>query len=266
MKAFHVRHRRSQVEAPVRHPRALVLGAGKGKRLGSEALQIPKVLRLANGRPLLSYVLDALDFIPQENICLVVGFQGDTVLATVDSHHPYVYQREQLGTGHAVAQAREWISQGSGPVLCCYGDMPLITKETYRNMLALHEAEGNDCTLLAYKTDLDLAYGRILRDERGHFVSVVEDKDCTPEQKQIHEYNAGVYVFEPEALLKGLERLNNRNQQGEYYLTDVPGFLKKVDVYTCDGRYEGLGVNTVEDLEMVSRCLAEHEQALRFDR
>lgn len=239
--------------------RAIVLAAGQGKRLQSEQHALPKVLRTIEDKPLLSYVLDSLDFLPPERVMLVVGFRWQDVIHSCNPAHPYVLQEKQLGTGHAVAQAHDWIAAGEGPVLCCYGDMPLIRRSTYEGLIETHLRQGAACTLLAYHTELELAYGRILRRPDGSFDSVVEDRDCTPAQKNIREYNAGVYVFDPHALLEGLEQLRPDNSQGEYYLTDVPGFLRargdKVALYASQGRYECLGVNTREDLDWLSELV-----------
>ncbi len=244
--------------------RAVVLAAGQGKRLNSEAANLPKVLRRAAGHTLLEHVLRTLNFIDPSDTMLVVGYMWEKVCATVAPEYLHVIQTEQLGTGHAVAQARAWLEEvakklPAAPILCCYGDMPLISRETYIGMIKHHIASAATCTILSYDTPLDLAYGRIIRNADGEFCEVVEDRDCTPAQKAIHEYNAGVYVFAVQALLDGIASLKNNNSQNEYYLTDIPGFLRsrgdKIELYRSTGKYEGLGVNTQADLDLVSRIL-----------
>lgn len=240
--------------------RAIVLAAGKGTRLQSDQFDAPKVLREAAGRPLLSWVLERINFLEPADIIIVVGYKGEQVQAAAGADYTYAWQREQLGTGHAVQMAMPAIEDYEGPVLICYGDMPLISAQTYRGLFERHRAERNACTMLAYISDQDLHYGRILRDENGAFRAVVEDRDCTPEQKCITELNAGVYVFDAELLRAGLKQLRNDNAQSEYYLTDVPAWIReqggRIGIYPMTGAYEGVGVNTQADLDLVSGILS----------
>ena len=238
--------------------KAIVLAAGKGTRLQTEGITLPKVMREACGKPLLHYVLQNLSFLPREDTVLVVGYHREDVLK-VFGDYPHAVQDPQLGTGHAVAVASEFFSGYDGPVLICYGDMPLLKRSTYESLLATHQKEGNVCTLLTGTCDWDLPYGRILRDEGGAFLGVVEDRDCTPEQKAIRELNVGVYVFDCRKLFDALGKLKNDNAQQEYYLTDVPAILRQEGgkVGACCACHDGelIGVNTVEQLKMVEEEL-----------
>ena len=238
--------------------KAIVLAAGKGKRLQSEKFNAPKVLREAKGRALLSYVLDNISFIPQEDTTIVVGYMREKVIENTKGAYKFATQEEQLGTGHAVASAREHFENYDGSVLVLYGDMPMLKKETYSNMVKQHIDNGADCTILTAVTNSPLAYGRIIRED-GKIINIVEQKDCTPEQFKIKELNVGVYVFDSKALFENLSKLKNDNAQGEYYLTDVPklfiGEGKKVEAYTIGDTCEIYGVNTVEDLEFCEKNL-----------
>ena len=238
--------------------KAIVLAAGKGTRLQTEGITLPKVMREACGKPLLHYVLQNLSFLPREDTVLVVGYHREDVLK-VFGDYPHAVQDPQLGTGHAVAVASEFFSGYDGPVLICYGDMPLLKRSTYESLLATHQKEGNVCTLLTGTCDWDLPYGRILRDEGGAFLGVVEDRDCTPEQKAIRELNVGVYVFDSKKMFEALGQLKNNNAQKEYYLTDVPAILRreggKVGACCACSGAELIGVNTVEQLRMVEEEL-----------
>ena len=240
--------------------KAIILAAGKGKRLHSEQFTLPKVMREANGRPLLGYVTDSLSFIDKKDTVIVVGYKRDKVMEKFPGYL-FAFQEEQLGTGHAVNSARELLKDYDGPVLVCYGDMPLFTAETYKNAFARHIETGADCTVITGVTDIPLAYGRIIRDEDGKFVTVVEDRDCTPEQKLIRELNVGVYVFDSKKLFGALGSLRNNNAQGEYYLTDAPEIIRKnggkIETYTINDGVQLLGVNTPEDLEMCEKVLRE---------
>lgn len=244
--------------------KAIVLAAGKGKRLQSELHDLPKVLREADGKPLLGYVLEKLPFLKHDDITIVIGYKGEQVEETAGPSYRYAWQREQLGTGHAVQMAAHEIEDYDGPVLICYGDMPLIRESTYRGLFRRY-AEGDcDGVILAYVTELDLPFGRILRDETGKFQEVVEEVDCTPEQLLIRELNAGVYVFRAQSLVSALSRLGNDNKQNEYYLTDVPALIQAdggyIAVAQTSGEYEGIGVNTQEDLDQVSGLLREEKE------
>jgi len=234
--------------------KAIVLAAGKGTRLQTEGITLPKVMRQANGKPLLHYVLDNLSFMDKKDTVLVVGYRREDVLAAYGDY-PHAVQEPQLGTGHAVAVAKDAVGDYDGPVLICYGDMPLLKRSTYESLIAAHQREGNVCTLLTGKCQWDLPYGRIIRNEAGEFVGVVEDRDCTPEQKKIEELNVGVYVFDCKKMFDALGKLKNNNAQKEYYLTDVPSILREEGgkVGACCACFDAelIGVNTVEQLQMV---------------
>lgn len=239
--------------------RAIVLAAGKGKRLLSEQHDMPKVLRIANDKPLLGYVTDNLSFLKKEDITVVVGYKRELVKEYLGDEYNYAVQSEQLGTGHAVNMARELFLNYDGPVLVCYGDMPLLKRSTFEKLLETHKTEDNDCTVLTGVSNKDYAYGRVIRDEDGNFVTVVEERDCNEEQLKINELNVGVYVFDSKKLFSVLGSLKNNNNQGEYYLTDAPELLRelgaKIGTYTINDDDEILGVNTVEDLQHCENIL-----------
>ena len=238
--------------------KAVVLAAGKGTRLQTEGVTLPKVMRLAAGRPLLAYVLDALSFLPKEDIILVVGYRREDVEAAYPEYTAAL-QAEQLGTGHAVQCAAPALEGFEGSVLVCCGDMPLMKKETYESLCCTHEKEGNSCTILSGISEEALPYGRIIRDETGAFSRIVEDRDCTPEEKDVRELNAGVYLFRAAQLFEALGHLRCDNAQGEYYLTDVPGWMLahggKVGVCATCTPEEMLGVNTPAQLEQVEAAI-----------
>ncbi|MBE7048700.1 MAG: UDP-N-acetylglucosamine diphosphorylase [Ruminococcaceae bacterium] len=233
--------------------KAIVLGAGKGTRLQSEAFQLPKVLRKANGRALIDYVLEHINFIPKKDTVVVVGYKKEDVKTALSSEYLFSDQDQQLGTGHAVNCAREHFEGYEGDVLVLYGDMPLLSKATYEKIIQKHVSSGADCTVMTAVVEEALPYGRIIKDEQGNFIDVVETKDCTPEQLKIQEMNIGVYVFRSKLLFDNLKELKNNNAQGEYYLTDIPKILlaKGAKVTTCTvcDSSEIFGVNTVEDLQ-----------------
>ena len=238
--------------------KALVLAAGKGTRLRTEGVNLPKVMRLADGKPLLHYVLTALDFLPQEDVILVVGYQKEAVLEAYNQY-PHAVQEVQNGTGHAVQCAAHLLENFDGHVLICCGDTPLMQRETFRSLVDIHLKEGNACTMLSAILDEGGNYGRVLREEDGSFKCIVEARDCTPEQAAVREVNVGAYLFRVPELLAALSQLKTDNAQGELYLTDCPAIIKAAGhrVGVCDtcSAQEMLGVNTVEQLQEVEDIL-----------
>ena len=239
--------------------KAVVLAAGKGTRLQSEASRLPKVMRPANGRPLLSYVLDGLGFLPREDVILVVGYRKEDVLAAYPGY-PAAEQNPQLGTGHAVQCAAPLLEGFRGDVLVCCGDMPLMRRSTYEALLQAHLSQGNACTILSGVSAEPLPYGRVIRDGAGAFLRIVEDRDCTPEERAVTELNAGVYLFRWPDLRQALSALRPDNAQGEYYLTDAPACILahggRVAACPACTPLEMLGVNTPDQLRQVEDILS----------
>ena len=239
--------------------KAVVLAAGKGTRLRTEGVDLPKVLRQARGRALLDYVLSELSFLPREDIVLVVGYEREKVTAAYPDYL-HAVQEPQRGTGHAVQCALPLLEGFGGDVLVCYGDMPLMRRETYESLMRTHREEGNWCTLLSGHSEEELPYGRVVRDGAGRFQRIVEDRDCTPEEKAIRELNTGVYLFRADPLRECLSQLRCDNAQGEYYITDVPALMlaRGGTVGVCDRctPEEMLGVNTPAQLAQVEELLS----------
>ena len=242
--------------------KAIVLAAGKGTRLRTEGIDLPKALRLANSKPLLGHVLEQLSFLPKEDIVLVVGYEGDKVIAAFPGY-PKVFQSPQLGTGHAVQCAEGALKGFEGEILIAAGDMPLLPRRAYEALVAQHRAEGNACTILAAVAEKPMPMGRIVRNAQGGFARIVEDQDCTEEEKKICEINTSVYVFDAKSLWRSLTTLRPNNAQGEYYLTDAPLFLagqgEKVGVCAACTAEEMLGVNDIEQLRQVEEILKRRE-------
>ncbi|MDR0491294.1 MAG: NTP transferase domain-containing protein [Oscillospiraceae bacterium] len=243
--------------------KAVVLAAGKGTRLQTDDSDAPKVMRKACGKPLLWYVLVALSFIEKKDVVIVVGYKKDDVL---DYFTGYIYaeQAEQLGTGHAVMAAESELAGYPGAVLVCYGDMPVVRRETYEALISAHFEAGNDCTILSMDSPQPLPYGRIVRSPDGEFLQITEARDCTPEQLKITELNSGIYVFSAPVLLRALKSLTRNNAQGEYYITDAPAIIRgeggKVGALKRDIGDEIIGVNTLQQLAQVEEILFAHRR------
>ena len=239
-------------------PIAVVLAAGKGTRMKSD---LPKVLCEANGRPLIDWVLDALEAAGVQQFLVVVGYEAELVKQALQDRDgvKFVLQDQQLGTGHAVKVCEDHLEGHDGPVLIVAGDSPMIQPESIRSLLDGFETEALDCLLGTLLKDNPQGLGRIVRDEAGCFEAIVEEKDATDEQRAITEVNMSTYLFRPEHLLWALGQLKNNNRQGEFYLTDCPAILlgvgRKVDALPVLKPCEALSVNTVDELAEVEIAL-----------
>lgn len=235
-------------------PLAIILAAGKGKRMASD---LPKVLVPVCGRPMIRYVLEAVREAGIKRIVVVVGYRGDLLRQELSDQEGVTFQEQsqQLGTGHAVMMCRSEIALHDGPVLVLAGDSPMVQVSSLRALLVEFAAEHPACLLGTATKDDPHGLGRIVRDSHGDFVGIVEEKDATPAQRAIKEVNMSTYVFESNALLGALEQLTADNAQGEYYLTDCPGVLKragqKVLALNALQPREALSINTIDELAMV---------------
>ena len=243
--------------------KAIVLAAGKGTRMKSE---LPKVLFPVCGKPMINYVLDALDAAKIDEILVVVGYQQELVRAEVKSRKnvQFAEQKELLGTGHAVMSCRDYLEGFDGPVFIIAGDNPMLQSSSVDRLFEEFEKSGASCVLGTVYKDNPFGMGRVLRDEQGNFVGVVEEKDATDEQREIKEINISYYVFNTPDLLASLDSIRNNNAQKEYYITDVPKILldagKKILALPVLKEIECLGVNTQADVAEVEKALLANAQ------
>lgn len=233
---------------------AIVMAAGKGTRMKSD---LPKVLFEVCGRPMLSFVVDALTAAGVERIIVVVGYRADLVRETLSDREDVVFveQTEQLGTGHAVMMCRNEMQGREGPVFIVAGDSPLIQRDSIASLLAEFRLGKPACMIGTLNKQDPSGLGRIVRDAEGKFEGIVEEKDATPQQRQITEVNMSTYVFDSTELLHALDQLTNDNRQREYYITDCPGILKgegkAVQALPVLKPCESLSINTLEELKIV---------------
>lgn len=230
---------------------------------------LPKVLHLALGRPLLHHVLGHVDPLRPARTVVVVGHRAPLVAESLAGRSVRLAtQAPQLGTGHAVQVAWPEIEPPAGEpgaeastVLVLAGDMPLVRRETLRALLARHEREGNDVTFLSGVLADPSGYGRVIRGSDGAFLNIVEEKDATPEERAVREVNSGVYCFARDKLKEALGFLRADNQQAEYYLTDTVSYLRarggRIGVEKAMDPRELFGVNTPGQLAMVESVLRE---------
>ncbi len=240
----------------------LILAAGLGTRMRSNRA---KVLHRLDGRPLINHVCLTATALAPRKIYVVIGHQGEDVRRAVleeldEAHAAFVWQKEQLGTGHAVNSAREFLETEDSTLLVLSGDVPMIRVETLAALVQQHYAhrgKGAACTILTVKLEDPSGYGRVVRDDGGFFSRIVEQKDASDEEKQIKEINSGIYCFNTQKLFAALSSVQNNNVQGEYYLTDVPSLLREageaVSLYQHTDAREVSGINNRAELADLER-------------
>jgi UDP-N-acetylglucosamine diphosphorylase/glucosamine-1-phosphate N-acetyltransferase len=226
-----------------------ILAAGKGSRMESP---LPKVLHELNGKSLINYVLETASELNPNSITLVVGFQKDRVKNHIKNDNVrYVSQDEQLGTGHAVLQMENQLINETGHLLILYGDVPNIKSITLSPIIDEHIKEDRNATVITATLDDPTGYGRIIRNQDGDLLKIVEEKDCTTDEKKIKEWNPGIYIFKIPQLFSELKRIKSNNAANEYYLTDVIELIKEnspVQAKKINDSSEVIGINTATQL------------------
>ncbi len=236
--------------------KVLILAAGKGTRFKSEK---PKVLHEILGKPMLFYILDASFKSGANDVAVVLGHKWEEIKSFIDRVFPEAkifLQERQLGTGHAVMCAAEFFKDFDGKVVILNGDMPLIKADDIKKLAG---CDADACVSSATVED-PYGYGRIITDQKGNFLKIVEEKDASEEQKKVKQVNTGLYSFKASSLPNYLRKLSNQNSQGEYYLTDVLRLIKEdgKDVKIVPIDFERtMGVNTRYELSAAERILQE---------
>ncbi|MDR0513871.1 MAG: bifunctional UDP-N-acetylglucosamine diphosphorylase/glucosamine-1-phosphate N-acetyltransferase GlmU [Coriobacteriaceae bacterium] len=233
---------------------AIILAAGAGTRMKSKK---PKVVHGLLDKPLVRWVVDAAYAAGAQDVACVVGHGREQVIPLIEHDTAVIVQERLIGTADAVASCAEAFQGHTGSLLVLSGDSPLITPATLRSLVAQREREQAAACVLTMDLSDPFGYGRILRDQEGALLGIVEQKDCTPEQAQITECNSGFYCFDAQALFKALEEVGNDNAQGEYYLTDVLAIFRKEGRGVCALQtaqpQECLGVNSRSQLAQATR-------------
>ena len=252
----------------------IILAAGRGKRMQQGQKSWQKVLVKLQKKPMLGHVLEAVSSVGVRRVVVVVGHQAEQVEGYLEEWRKRleiqtVRQEQFLGTADAVRQTEKVLKDYQGDVLVLYGDTPLLSKETLRNLIAAHQAQKNDCTLLTTFLKDPTGYGRIVRDGGSDTIEkIVEEVDTTLGEKAVREINVGVYCFESQALFKALKEVKPNNRQGEYYLTDTIVILSKknkvVRSVLSGDRHEALGVNSPTDLDKARQVLDGRRDAAEF--
>ncbi|MBU4421790.1 NTP transferase domain-containing protein [Patescibacteria group bacterium] len=242
--------------------KVIILAAGKGKRMGGD---IPKVLIELNKKPLISYLLNSLKLSRiMGKPTVIVGFRADMVKEELKDTVEYVFQEEQLGTGHAVMCAKDNIGTAD-KIVVLYGDMPNIKPETIDNLLELHNNERPVLTMMTIKIPNFeneyagfMGFGRVIRGEDGSIKKIVELRDADEKEKKVTELNPSLFCFNSSWILSNLSKLTNKNAQEEYYLTDLVGLAieqgQKISSLEISPM-ECIGVNTPEELKFAEQIL-----------
>ena len=236
---------------------ALVLAAGQGKRIKSD---LPKVLHKVCGKEMVNHVIDSIRKSGINDVDVIVGKGAELVKErTSDRNVSYSLQEEQLGTGHAVKCAEDFLKGKKGVVAVFAGDTPLIKQSTIERLFNEHIENKNAATILTSMVEDPTGYGRIVRDSNNEVLKIVEHKDCNEEELKIQEMNTAIYCFDIELLVSSLGKINNNNNQGEYYLTDV------IEILKSEGKKIGAVVTEFEEtIGVNSRVqLAEAEEILK---
>ncbi len=247
----------SSAAAPTDQPCAVVLAAGKGTRMKS---QLPKVLCPVVDRPMIHFVLDALQEAGIHRQIVVVGYQAQAVKEELSGREvEFVEQTQQLGTGHAVQMCRPALESQRGPTVVVAGDSPLIQPSSLQKLLAHFQQTQPALLLGTLEREDPHGLGRIVRNSAGEFIGIVEEKDATEEQRTIREVNMSTYLFQTPDLLASLQDLSSDNAQSEYYLTDCAKILhttgRPVEALPVLQPCEALSINNPDQLRIVDETM-----------
>lgn len=234
---------------------ALVLAAGKGTRM---KVEMPKCAYPILKKPMIEYIIEKLEKTAIDEIVVVVGHKKDVLVDILGDRVKYAEQTEQLGTGHAALSASEVLADKEGVTFILPGDMPLMNIKLTDKLLRAHEEMGNDLTVVSMIFDNPKTYGRIVRDKYGSISAIIEDKDCTDDQKQIKEVNSGVYIIDNKILFKVLNKIEKNERKNEYYLTDIVSLMRKdykIGSFVVRDAYQMMGVNDLYSVSIAERYL-----------
>ena len=235
----------------------VILAAGIGKRMNSS---LPKVLHKLHGTTMLQHVLNTLNELKPQRVVVVAGKYYKEIEESIinNSTISFAQQKEAKGTGDALLKALPSLSGFKGPVVVINGDTPLMTRETLKKFIKLHEKKNDVISVLSFMSREPDSYGRIIRDNAGYITSIIEEMDATSLQKNIREVNSGVYAIESDALYL-LKDIKLNKIKGEYYLTDIIGVARdkgiKAGAYCIGSEDEFIGVNTQEDIEKARQLM-----------
>lgn len=238
---------------------AIILAAGKGTRMHTD---LPKCAYPFLGKPMVSYIVESSKKAGCDEVVVVVGYKREDIIKCLDNSVKFAVQEEQLGTGHAVKCAKNSLSSFDGITLIFPGDMPLIDTTTITELVKEHLDKKNALTVVTTVLEDAAKYGRIYR-ENGHIKKIVEFKDCTPEQLEIKEINSGLFCVDTKLLFEALDKVENHNNQHEYYLTDIVEIIGRdhqVDSYVVKDGFKLTGINDLDTLAEAEKIYLENQK------
>jgi len=236
---------------------AIILAAGKGTRMKSN---LTKVLHPICGKPMVWYVAALARKVGAEKTVVVVGHQASMVMeAMAGEDLIYAVQEEQMGSAHAVLQAGDALRGFDGDVLILCGDVPLLLPATIEALLASHHSNEAAITVMTALLDDPGSYGRVVKNEAGEVLKIVEARDANEEEKAIREINTGIYCARNRFLFEAVQKIGNTNAQGEYYFTDIFEIARRqqrrTGSFVIDDPSEAMGINTADDLKAAERIM-----------
>ena len=234
---------------------ALILAAGKGTRMRTE---LPKVAFPILKKPMISYIVENLEKSTIDEIVTIVGHKKEVVEEILGDRVLYAHQDEQLGTGHAVKSAKSVLGHKEGTTFILPGDMPLMEYPLMDKLLRAHDEMGNDLTVVTMMMDYPKGYGRIVRDEYGAVISIVEENDCNESQKLIKEVNSSVYIVNNKLLFEYVDKIERNPRKGEYYLTDIVSLMHqhhKVNTFIVRNPMVTMGINDLYGISIAEKYL-----------
>ncbi len=235
--------------------RAIVLAAGKGTRMKTE---LPKCAFPILKKPMIEYIVENIEKSILDETVMVIGHKREVFETLLKDRVQYVYQEEQLGTGHATLMAADLLEGKSGSTIILLGDMPLIDNRVINKIMNAHENSNNDLTVVTTHFDNPKGYGRIIRNQYDRITAIIEDLDCTKEQKQIKEVNSGIYVVNNKLLFEVLPKIEKSRRKSEYYLTDIVSLLQEnhhVGTFVMRDAYRVMGVNDLYAISVAERYM-----------
>ncbi len=244
---------------------AIILAAGRGTRMKSD---LPKVLHEINGKSMIHWVVSCAVSLLEKHVVVVIGHGGDLVKRAVSRKFDvlFAWQEALLGTGDAVKSALPVLPDDVTDVLILCGDVPMIQPNTLADLIGFHRQKKNQLSLLAVRVDNPTGYGRVVLDDADQLVCIREETDATPCERKNNLINSGIYCIKKEFLMSAIDQIDSHNAQQEYYLTDLVKIAvvmgERAGCLLGNTAREIMGVNTLEDLQMVARCMAEKPNEL----
>ncbi len=235
--------------------RAIVLAAGKGTRMKTD---LPKCAFPILKKPMIEYIVENIEKSIIDETVMVIGHKREVFEEMLNGRVDFVYQEDQLGTGHATMMASDKLAGKSGSTIILLGDMPLINNKVINKIMNAHENSNNDLTVVTTHFDNPKGYGRIIRNQYDRITAIIEDLDCTKEQKQVKEVNTGIYVVNNQLLFDILPKIEKSRRKGEYYLTDIVALLQEdyhVGTFVMRDAFRVMGVNDLYAISVAEQCM-----------